>query len=112
MTFTPTVDVGNLLTLLGMAATIFWFVAKMTTDIKLLIAEVAAIKIDVAKFGDALITIARQDERLAAGDVRANVLRQNLDAINDRLTVVERTLRVTDARFPRRHTPGGSQSSD
>lgn len=93
MTFSPTIDVGNLLTLLGMAVTIFWFVARLAADIRMLARETTELKVTVAKFADAMITIARQDERMAAADVRSNVLRQNMDSINQRLTDLERNVR-------------------
>jgi hypothetical protein len=93
MTFSPTIDVGNLLTLLGMAVAVFWFAAKMSGDIRILATEVSALKLTVSKFGDAIITLARQDERLTASDVRSNTLRQNMDNINDRLTMLERSVR-------------------
>ena len=83
-------DLNTLIAVLGMAGSIFYFVARMNSDIKAVVMELASVKGEVKAISGLLVESARQGERLNAMDVRANIFRSDMDAINERLTTLER----------------------
>lgn len=104
MNFNPSIDVSTIIAVLGMAGAIFYFVVNLRADFGVMVEQLKAIKNDMArlegvalnfdqrlqKIAEVMVIVARQEERLNAGDVRQNGLRGNLDAINDRVTALER----------------------
>jgi division protein CdvB (Snf7/Vps24/ESCRT-III family) len=77
MSFNPTLDIGDILKFVGMLLAALWFISKMSGRLDMVTAEIKALKDNVAaqsqqmvKFAEALIEIARQDERLDALDRR------------------------------------------
>lgn len=81
MSFNPTIDIGDVIKFVTMLASALWFISKMSGRLDLVTSEIKALKDIVAvqsqqmaKFAEALIDIARQDERLDALDRRVDDL--------------------------------------
>jgi len=96
MTFDPHVDINTILAIITVASGFFYFVTMLKSDVRNLTSELKNIRerisdfaTRVSKLEEVLVAVAAQGERLNTMDVRANTLRQNVDAINTRLTVVE-----------------------
>jgi len=64
MIFDGTISLGNILTIVSIAATGFAFIMTMKGDVKLLSARLDKVDAIMSKVTDALIQIARQEERL------------------------------------------------
>jgi hypothetical protein len=81
VSFNPTIDIADLVKFIGLLVAALWFISKMSGRLDLVSSEIAALKDSVAmqsqqmaKFAEALIEIARQDERLDALDRRLDDL--------------------------------------
>ena len=76
MTFDPTISVGNILTLFTVGAGVFWFLASLRSDLQVVVTRVGhfetTLQDGITKIGDALLQIARQDERLRAVEAVAH----------------------------------------
>ena len=81
MSFNSTIDIGDLIKFAGLVLSALWFISKMSGRLDMVTAEIQALKdvvagqsAQLAKFAEALIQIARQDERLDALDRRLDDL--------------------------------------
>ena len=83
MSFNSTIDIADLIKFVGLLVAALWFISKMSGRLDLVTSEITALKDVVAaqskqlgEFAQALIQIARQDERLDAIDRRVEDLRK------------------------------------
>lgn len=67
-------DLNTLIALVGMVGAVFYFIVSLKSDVRALVAELSAIKIDVKKFSELLVGLGRLDERLAGFDRRLGSL--------------------------------------
>ena len=83
MSFSPTIDIGDVIKFVAMVGSALWFIAKMSGQLHQVTSEIKALKDivatqseQIAAFAKALIDLARQEERINAIDRRVEDLRR------------------------------------
>lgn len=82
-TFSPTIDLGDLIKVLVYLGAGLWFLSRMQGRVEMLAKEIKTLQVAVsvqstqmADFAKALVDLARQDERINAIDRRVEDLRK------------------------------------
>ena len=101
MSFSPTIDIGDVIKFVAMLGSALWFISRMSGRLDLVTSEIKALKDIIAvqaeqlsEFAKALIQIARQDERLNGLDRTLEELRRGRGWIQPDL----------DGEYPRKKT--------